>query len=146
MRVHAMLAALALVCLGLQASAYTIQVQTVPLALQGVWVNLADAKQRHAACKFFAQKSPLSSAAYFIAISSSELRHSYRSNISTLLAHELINSRFLPQRLESTRPAFDTREIGTQKHCARIKLPLPCPKPKLKHPPFSSENPLPLPR
>ena len=36
MRVHAMLAALALVCLELQASAYPIQVQTVPLALQGV--------------------------------------------------------------------------------------------------------------
>ena len=104
MRVHAMLAALALVCLGLQASAYTIQVQTVPLALQGVWVNLADAKQRHAACKFFAQKSPLSSAAYFIAISSSELRHSYRGNTSTLLAHELINSRFLPNSLSGSSP------------------------------------------
>ena len=146
MRAHVMPTSWALVCLGQQASAYPIQVKTVPLAFQGVWVNLADAKQRHAACKSIKQQSPPSPAAYFIAISSSELRHSYRSNISTLLAHELINSRFLPQRLESTRPAFDTREIGTQKHCARIKLPLPCPKPKLKHPPFSSENPLPLPR
>ena len=136
MRVHTMLTALALVCLGLQASAYPIQVQTVPKALQGMWVNLADTKQRHAACKSIKQQSPPSPAAYFIAIDSSELRHSYRGNTSTLLAHELINSRFLPQRLESTRPAFDTREIGTQKHCARIKLPLPCPKPKLKHPPI----------
>ena len=104
MRVHAMLAALALVCLGLQASAYTIQVQTVPLALQGVWVNLADAKQRHAACKTFAQQSPLSPAAYFITIDSSELRHSYRGHISTLLANELINSRFLPNSLSGLSP------------------------------------------
>ena len=58
MRVHTMLTALALVCLGLQTSAYPIQVQTVPLALQGVWVNLADAKQRHAACKSIKQQSP----------------------------------------------------------------------------------------
>ena len=56
MRVHAMLTALALVYLGLQASAYPIQVQTVPQALQGMWVNLADTKQRHAACKTFAQQ------------------------------------------------------------------------------------------
>ena len=105
MRVHAMLTALALVCLGQQASAYPIQVQTVPLALQGVWVNLADAKQRHAACKTFAQqKAPLSPAVYFIAIDSTELRHSYRGNASTLLAHELINSRFLPHSLSGLSP------------------------------------------
>ena len=58
MRVHAMLTALALVCLGLQTNAYPIQVQTVPKALQGVWVNLADAKQRHAACSPLSNKFP----------------------------------------------------------------------------------------
>ena len=146
MRVHTMLAALALVCLGQKAGAYPIQVQTVPKALQGMWVNLADTKQRHAACKSIRQQKAPKKAAYFIAINSAELRHSYRGNESTLLPHELINSRFLPQRLESTRPAFDTREIGTQKHCARIKLPLPCPKPNLEHAPFGSENLLPLPQ
>ena len=99
MRVHTMLTALALVCLGQQASAYPIQVQTVPQALQGLWVNLADAKQRHAVCKSIRQPSPPSPAAYFIAISSFELRHSYRGNESSLLAHELINSRFLPHSL-----------------------------------------------
>ena len=104
MRVHTMLTALALVCLGLQASAYTIQVQTVPLALQGVWVNFADAKQRHAACKTFAQQSAPKKAAYFIAINSAELRHSYRGNESTLLPHELINSRFLPHSLSGSSP------------------------------------------
>ena len=104
MRVHIMLAALALVCLGLQASAYTIQVQTVPLALQGVWVNLADAKQRHAACKTFVQLKAPKKAAYFIAIDSAELRHSYRGNTSTLLAHELMNSRFLPLSLSGLSP------------------------------------------
>ena len=104
MRVHTMLAALALVCLGQQAGAYPIQVQTVPQALQGVWVNLADAKQRHAACKTFAQQSPLSPAAYFIAISSAELRHSYRGSTSSLLANELINSRFLPHSLSGLSP------------------------------------------
>ena len=104
MRVHTMLTALALVCLGLQASAYTIQVQTVPLALQGVWVNLANAKQRHAACKTFAQQKVPQKAAYFIAISSAELRHSYRGNTSTLLAHELMNSRFLPHSLSGLSP------------------------------------------
>ena len=104
MRVYTMLAALALICLGQQASAYPIQVQTVPLALQGVWVNLADAKQRHTACKTFAKRSPLPPAVYFIAIDSTELRHSYRGNTSTLLAHELINSRFLPHSLSGLSP------------------------------------------
>ena len=104
MRVHAMLTALALVCLGLQASAYPIQVQTVPQALQGVWVNLADTKQRHAACKTFAQQKGPQKAAYFIAINSVELRHSYRGNESSLLAHELINSRFLPHSLSGSSP------------------------------------------
>ena len=104
MRAHVMPTSWALVCLGQQASAYPIQVKTVPLAFQGVWVNLADAKQRHAACKTFAQQSPLSPAAYFIAIDSSELRHSYRGNTSTLLAHELINSRFLPNSLSGLSP------------------------------------------
>ena len=99
MHIHAMLTALALACLGQQASAYPIQVQTVPQALQGLWVNLADAKQRHAVCKSIRQPSPPSPAAYFIAISSFELRHSYRGNESSLLAHELINSRFLPHSL-----------------------------------------------
>ena len=104
MRVHTMLTALALVCLGLQASAYPIQVQTVPQALQGVWVNLADTKQRHAACKTFAQQKGPQKAAYFIAINSAELRHSYRGNTSTLLAHELMNSRFLPHSLSGSSP------------------------------------------
>ena len=104
MRVHTMLTALALVCLGLQTSAYPIQVQTVPKALQGMWVNLADTKQRHAACKTFAKRSPLSPAAYFITINNTELRHSYRGNTSTLLAHELINSRFLPHSLSGSSP------------------------------------------
>ena len=104
MRVHAMLAALALVCLGQKAGAYPIQVQTVPLTLQGVWVNLADAKQRHAACKTFAKQSPLPPAAYFITINNTELRHSYRGNTSTLLANELINSRFLPHSLSGSSP------------------------------------------
>ena len=104
MRVHTMLTALALVCLGLQASAYPIQVQTVPQALQGVWVNLADTKQRHAACKTFAQQKGPQKAAYFIAINSVELRHSYRGNESSLLAHELINSRFLPHSLSGSSP------------------------------------------
>ena len=104
MRVHTMLTALALVCLGLQASAYPIQVQTVPKALQGMWVNLADTKQRHAACKTFAQQKGPKKAAYFIAINSAELRHSYRGNESTLLPHELINSRFLPHSLSGLSP------------------------------------------
>ena len=104
MRVHTMLTALALVCLGLQTNAYPIQVQTVPKALQGVWVNLADAKQRHAACKSIKQQIPLSPAVYFIAIDSSELRHSYRGNTSTLLANDLINSRFLPHSLSGLSP------------------------------------------
>ena len=104
MRVHTMLTALALVCLGQQASAYPIQVQTVPKALQGVWVNFADAKQRHAACKSIRQPSPPSPAAYFIAISSFKLSHSYRGNESSLLAHELINSRFLPHSLSGSSP------------------------------------------
>ena len=104
MRAHVMPTSWALVCLGQQASAYPIQVKTVPLAFQGVWVNLADAKQRHAACKSIKQQSPPSPAAYFIAISSSELRHSYRGNTSTLLAHELINSRFLPHSLSGLSP------------------------------------------
>ena len=104
MRVHTMLTALALVCLGLQASAYPIQVQTVPKALQGMWVNLADTKQRHAACKTFAQQKGPQKAAYFIAINSVELRHSYRGNESSLLAHELINSRFLPHSLSGSSP------------------------------------------
>ena len=104
MRVHAMLTALALVCLGPQASAYPIQVQTVPKALQGVWVNLADTKQRHAACKSIKQQSPPSPAAYVSAIDSSELRHADRGNTSTLLAHELINSRFLPHSLSGLSP------------------------------------------
>ena len=104
MHIHAMLTALALACLGQQASAYPIQVQTVPQALQGLWVNLADAKQRHAACKSIRQPSPPSPVAYFIAISSFELRHSYRGNESSLLAHELINSRFLPHSLSGSSP------------------------------------------
>ena len=104
MRVHAMLAALALVCLGQKAGAYPIQVQTVPLTLQGVWVNVADAKQRHAACKSFAQQKAPKKVAYFIAIDSAELRHSYRGNTSTLLAHELMNSRFLPLSLSGLSP------------------------------------------
>ena len=104
MRVHAMLAALVLVCLGQKAGAYPIQVQTIPLALQGVWVNLADAKQRHAACKSFAQQKAPKKVAYFIAIDSAELRHSYRGNTSTLLAHELMNSRFLPLSLSGLSP------------------------------------------
>ena len=58
MRAHLMPTSWALVCLGQQASAYPIQVKTVPLAFQGVWVNLADAKQRHAACKSIKQQSP----------------------------------------------------------------------------------------
>ena len=104
MRVHTMLTALALVCLGLQASAYPIQVQTVPKALQGMWVNLADTKQRHAACKSIRQQKAPQKAAYFIAINSAELRHSYRGNESTLLPHELINSRFLPHSLSGSSP------------------------------------------
>ena len=104
MRAHVMPTSWALVCLGQQASAYPIQVKTVPLAFQGVWVNLADAKQRHAACKTFAQQKTPKKAAYFIAINSAELRHSYRGNTSTLLPHELINSRFLPHSLSGSSP------------------------------------------
>ena len=71
MRVLAMSAALVVGFLCQQASAYSIQVQTVPQALQSLWVSLADASQRHAACKSIKQHSPPSPAAYFIAISNS---------------------------------------------------------------------------
>ena len=104
MRAHVMPTSWALVCLGQQASAYPIQVQTVPKALQGVWVNFADAKQRHAACKSIRQQKAPQKAAYFIAINSAELHHSCRGNTSTLLPHELINSRFLPHSLSGLSP------------------------------------------
>ena len=137
MRVHAMLAALALVCLGLQASAYTIQVQTVPLALQGVWVNLADAKQRHAACKTVTQQTPPPQTAYFIAIDNTTLRHTYRGNTSTLLAGELINSRFLAHSLRGLSavdlpliqgklgPKNDVRELSYRYHAQNQTLSTP---------------------
>ena len=69
-----------------------------------MWVNLADTKQRHAACKSIRQQKAPQKAAYFIAINSAELRHSYRGNESTLLPHELINSRFLPHSLSGSSP------------------------------------------
>ena len=137
MHFHAMLTALALVFLDQLASAYTIQVQTVPLALQGVWVSLADASQRNAACKTFAQQTPPPQTAYFIAIDNTTLRHTYLGNTSTLLADELINSRFLAHSLSGLSavdlpliqgklgPKNDVRELSYRYHAQNQSLNIP---------------------
>ena len=137
MRIHLMLTALTLLLLGQQANAYTIEVQTVPQALQGVWVNLADAKQLNAACQTFAQQKPVLQTAYFIAIDSATLRHTYRGNTSTLLASELINSRFLAHSLSGLAsddlpliqgklgPKNDVRELSYRYHANNQTLSTP---------------------
>ena len=137
MHIHAMLTALALACLGQQASAYSIQVQTVPQALQGLWVSLADASQRHAACKTVTQQTPPPQTAYFIAIDNTTLRHTYRGNTSTLLAGELINSRFLAHSLRGLSavdlpliqgklgPKNDVRELSYRYHAQNQTLSTP---------------------
>ena len=137
MHIHAMLTALALACLGQQASAYPIQVQTVPQALQGLWVSLADASPRNAACKTFAQQTPPPQTAYFIAIDNTTLRHTYRGNTSTLLAGELINSRFLAHSLRGLSavdlpliqgklgPKNDVRELSYRYHAQNQTLSTP---------------------
>ena len=104
MHVHVMSAALVMGFLCQQANAYYIQVQIVPQTLQGLWVSLADASQRNAACKTFAQQTPPPQTAYFIAIDNTTLRHTYLGNTSTLLADELINSRFLAHSLSGLSP------------------------------------------
>ena len=137
MRVLVMSAALVVGLVCQQASAYSIQVQTVPQALQGLWVSLADASQRHAACKTFAQQMPHPQTAYFIAIDSTTLRHTYRGNTSTLPADELINSRFLAHSLSGLSavdfpliqgklgPENDVRELSYRYHAQSQTLSTP---------------------
>ena len=137
MRVHVKLAALVIGLACQQASAYAIQVQTVPQALQGLWVSLADASQRNAACKIFTQQTPPPQTAYFIAIDSTTLHHTYRGNTSTLLADELINSRFLAHSLSGLSavdlpliqgklgPKNDVRELSYRYHAQNQTLSTP---------------------
>ena len=137
MRVLVMSAALVMGFLCQQASAYSIQVQTVPQALQGLWVSLADASQRNAACKTVAQQTPPPQTAYFIAIDNTTLRHTYLGNTSTLPADELINSRFLAHSLSGLSavdlpliqgklgPKNDVRELSYRYHAQNQTLSTP---------------------